>query len=62
MLDWISANTEVLGLLISLCTLLVWIVYAQLLYAGFPSPAPPQPDAQSRARDAGSILCASSAT
>lgn len=35
MLDWIAANTDVLGLLISLCTLLIWAIYAQLLYAGF---------------------------
>jgi len=35
MFDRIAANTEVLGLAISVCTLLVWIAYAQLLYAGF---------------------------
>ena len=35
MLDWIAANADVLGLLVSFCTLLIWAVYAQLLYAGF---------------------------
>ena len=35
MLDWLSARADVIGLAISLCTLLVWIVYAQLLFAGF---------------------------
>ena len=30
-----AANADVLGLLISFCTLLIWAVYAQLLYAGF---------------------------
>ena len=35
MLGWIAANADVLGLLISFCTLLIWAVYAQLLYAGF---------------------------
>lgn len=32
---WMVADTDVLDLLISFCTHLVWIVYAQLLHAGF---------------------------
>ena len=35
MLDRIAAHADVLGLLVSFCTLLIWAVYAQLLYAGF---------------------------
>lgn len=35
MFDWISANKDVLNVLIGFGTLLVWVVYAQLLYNGY---------------------------
>lgn len=35
MLDWISQHQELLSLIINLATLLIWLVYAQLLYLGF---------------------------
>ncbi|HET8791987.1 MAG TPA: hypothetical protein VFM75_12330 [Modicisalibacter sp.] len=35
MLDWISQHKEVLSVLIGIGTLIIWLVYAQLLYLGF---------------------------
>lgn len=35
MFDWISENKDVLDVLIGVGTLLVWVVYAQLLYNGY---------------------------
>ncbi|MFK4136734.1 hypothetical protein ACI2KR_31375 [Pseudomonas luteola] len=35
MLDWLRENRDLLTLLISACTLLVWIFYAQLLLSSF---------------------------
>ncbi|MBQ0776616.1 MAG: hypothetical protein KBT84_03425 [Pseudomonas sp.] len=35
MIDWIEANQAVLSVCVSLATLLVWVIYAQLLYSGF---------------------------
>ena len=35
MFEWISANKDVLNVLIGFGTLLVWVVYAQLLYNGY---------------------------
>ena len=35
MFDWISQNKDVLNVLIGLATLMVWVVYAQLLYNGY---------------------------
>ena len=35
MFDWISQNKDVLNVLIGFATLMVWGVYAQLLYNGY---------------------------
>ncbi len=35
MFDWISQNKDVLNVLIGFATLMVWVVYAQLLYNGY---------------------------
>lgn len=35
MFDWISENKDVLNVFIGFATLLVWVVYAQLLYNGY---------------------------
>nr|WP_297460596.1 hypothetical protein [uncultured Halomonas sp.] len=35
MFDWISQHKEVLSVLTSIGTLIIWLVYAQLLYLGF---------------------------
>ena len=35
MLEWIKQMSPLLQLGISVCTLLIWVIYAQLLYAGF---------------------------
>ena len=35
MIDWLRDNADLLELGIGACTLLVWIVYAQLLFAGY---------------------------
>lgn len=35
MFDWISQHKEVLSVLISIGTLIIWLIYAQLLYLGF---------------------------
>lgn len=35
MMNWIEENQAVLGVFISFATLLVWLVYAQLLFSGF---------------------------
>lgn len=35
MLDWISQHHKLLSLIVSFGTLLIWLVYAQLLYLGF---------------------------
>ena len=35
MVDWIEANEAVLSVCISIATLLIWVIYAQLLYSGF---------------------------
>lgn len=35
MLDWIASHSEALGLALSGATLIVWLVYAQLLYTSF---------------------------
>ncbi|MEC9483192.1 MAG: hypothetical protein UMU75_07670 [Halomonas sp.] len=35
MLDWISQHSKVLTVLTSIGTLIIWLVYAQLLYLGF---------------------------
>lgn len=35
MMDWISQNSSAITALTSLCTLLVWLFYAQLLYLNF---------------------------
>ncbi len=35
MLDWISQNHNIVSLLINFGTLLIWLIYAQLLYLGF---------------------------
>lgn len=35
MFDWISQNKDVLNVFIGFATLLVWVVYAQLLYNGY---------------------------
>ncbi|MFN3579882.1 MAG: hypothetical protein ACK4VV_05355 [Pseudomonas sp.] len=35
MIDWIEANQALLSVCISIATLLVWVIYAQLLYFGF---------------------------
>ncbi|PCC98680.1 hypothetical protein [Halopseudomonas pelagia] len=35
MIDWIETNQAVLSVCVSFATLLVWVIYAQLLYSGF---------------------------
>lgn len=35
MIDWIEANQAVLTVCISIATLLIWVIYAQLLYSAF---------------------------
>jgi hypothetical protein len=35
MMDWVSQNSSAITALTSLCTLLVWLFYAQLLYLNF---------------------------
>jgi hypothetical protein len=35
MVDWIEANEAVLNVCISIAILLIWVIYAQLLYSGF---------------------------
>lgn len=41
MFDWISQNKDVLNVLIGFATLLVWVVYAQLLLQRLQAPAAP---------------------
>lgn len=35
MYEWIQEHNKVLSVLISFGTLLIWLVYAQLLYSGY---------------------------